>query len=63
MLGKVVNFYLYSLFAGPIALALLMSGDQAYIVNKILTFYFMSIFALAFILWPILSFIGWRKKA
>ncbi len=31
---KVVNFYIYSLFAGPIALVLLMSGDQDYIVNK-----------------------------
>ncbi|HDX5875270.1 hypothetical protein [Acinetobacter baumannii] len=59
---KVVNFYIYSLFAGPIALVLLMSGDQDYIVNKILTFYFMGAMALAIILWPILALIGRKKR-
>ncbi|EHU1267188.1 hypothetical protein [Acinetobacter baumannii] len=60
---KVVNFYIYSLFAGPIALVLLMSGDQDYIVNKILTFYFMGAMALAIILWPILALIGRKKRS
>ncbi|WP_171502616.1 hypothetical protein [Acinetobacter sp. 18QD2AZ41W] len=60
---KVVNFYIYSLFAGPIALVLLMSGDQDYIVNKILTVYFMGALALAIVLWPILAFIGRKKRS
>ena len=61
--GKVVNFYIYSLFAGPIALVLLMSGNQDYIVNKILTFYFMGVLALTIVLWPILAFIGRKKRS
>ncbi len=58
----VVTFYIYSLFAGPIAMVFLMSGDRDYIVNKILTFYFMGAMALAIFLWPILAFIGRKKR-
>ncbi|MEX5402499.1 hypothetical protein WCD96_18730 [Proteus mirabilis] len=60
---KIVNIYIYSLFAGPIAFFFLMSGDQDYIVNKILTFYFMGALALAIVLWPILAFIGRKKRS
>lgn len=60
---KIVNIYIYSLFAGPIAMVFLMSGDQDYIVNKILTFYFMGALALAIVLWPILAFIGRKKRS
>ncbi|EEH67921.1 MULTISPECIES: hypothetical protein [Acinetobacter] len=60
---KVVTFYIYSLFAGPIAMVFLISGDQDYIVNKILTFYFMGALALAIVLWPILAFIGRKKRS
>ena len=61
--GKVVNIYIYSLFAAPIAIVFLMSGDQNYIVNKILTFYFMGALALAIVLWPILAFIDRKKRS
>ena len=60
---KVGNFYIYSLFAGPVAMVFLMNGDQDYIVNKILTFYFMGVLALAIVLWPILAFIGRKKRS
>lgn len=54
---RVVNFYIYSLFAGPIALALLMSGDQDYIINKALTTYFLCVLVSAFVLWPLTALI------
>lgn len=60
---RAVNFYIYSLFVGPIALAFLMSGNQDYIVNKILTFYFMGALALAIVLWPILAFVDRKKRS
>lgn len=60
---KIVNFYIYSLFAGPVAMVFLISGDQDYIVNKILTVYFMGALALAIVLWPILAFIGSKKRS
>lgn len=60
---KIVNFYIYSLFAGPVAMVFLISGDQDYIVNKILTVYFMGALALAIVLWPILAFIGRKKRS
>ncbi len=64
LLAKIGNLYLYSLLVAPFAFVLLMSGDQDYIVNKILTTYFLCVGVLAFVLWPVTTLIEWiRKKA
>ena len=60
--GKILNFYAYSLFAAPFAMLLLMSGNPDYIINKILTFYFLCAIGLAFILWPVISILEWKKR-
>lgn len=56
------KIYLYSLFATPVAFLLLLSGDQDYIVNRILTYYFLAVAISAFILWPIFTIVEKIKK-
>lgn len=59
---KFFKIYLYSLFATPVAFLLLLSGDRDYVVNRVLTYYFLTIAISAFILWPILAIVEKFKK-
>ena len=59
---KFFKIYLYSLLGAPVAFLLLLSGDQDYIVNRILTYYFSAIGVSAFILWPIFAIVEKIKK-